>query len=310
MDKELLKRFFEGQATTDEEMRVREWMDASEENRRAYFRERKMYDMTLLLTDESEIKSAPKPEKNNVRFFIKFIEIAAVAVITLVVTLFYKNREEQNYWLTAQKISAPAGQRVQLELSDGTQVWLNARTKIEYPAAFVGKDRRVKLDGEAYFQVAKNASKPFIVQTSKGDVEVLGTKFNVESYSDDNTFTTALMEGAVKVTAGGYQCNLKPNQMAYLKDGKIRVAPIEDYNPYRWREGIISFKNETFPDIIHKFEKYYGVEFRIENKTVMSYRCSGKFRHSDGVQYALRVLQKDVDFKFTRDEENHIIYIK
>lgn len=310
MDKELLKRFFEGQATTDEEMRVREWMDASEENRRAYFRERKMYDMTLLLTDESEIKSAPKPAKKNVRFFIKFIEIAAVAVVTLVITLFYKNREEQNYWLTAQKISAPAGQRVQLELSDGTQVWLNARTKIEYPAAFVGKDRRVKLDGEAYFQVAKNASKPFIVQTSKGDVEVLGTKFNVESYSDDNTFTTALMEGAVKVTAGGYQCNLKPNQMAYLKDGKIRVAPIEDYNPYRWREGIISFKNETFPDIIHKFEKYYGVEFRIENKVVMSYRCSGKFRHSDGVQYALRVLQKDVDFKFTRDEENHIIYIK
>lgn len=310
MDKELLKRFFEGQATTDEEMRVREWMEASEENRRAYFRERKMYDMTLLLTDEAEIKSAPKPAKKNVRFFIKFIEIAAVAVVTLVITLFYKNREEQNYWLTAQKISAPAGQRVQLELSDGTQVWLNARTKIEYPAAFVGKDRRVKLDGEAYFQVAKNASKPFIVQTSKGDVEVLGTKFNVESYSDDNTFTTALMEGAVKVTAGGYQCNLKPNQMAYLKDGKIRVAPIEDYNPYRWREGIISFKNETFPDIIHEFEKYYGVEFRIENKTVMSYRCSGKFRHSDGVQYALRVLQKDVDFKFTRDEENHIIYIK
>lgn len=310
MDKELLKRFFEGRATTDEEMRVREWMEASEENRRAYFRERKMYDMTLLLTDEAEIKSAPKPAKKDVRFFIKFIEIAAVAVVTLVITLFYKNREEQNYWLTAQKISAPAGQRVQLELSDGTQVWLNARTKIEYPAAFVGKDRRVKLDGEAYFQVAKNASKPFIVQTSKGDVEVLGTKFNVESYSDDNTFTTALMEGAVKVTAGGYQCNLKPNQMAYLKDGKIRVASIEDYNPYRWREGIISFKNETFPDIIHEFEKYYGVEFRIENKTVMSYRCSGKFRHSDGVQYALRVLQKDVDFKFTRDEENHIIYIK
>lgn len=310
MDKELLKRFFDGQATTDEEMRVREWMDASEENRRAYFRERKMYDMTLLLTDEAEIKSVIQPEKKKVRYFIKFIEIAAVAVITLVITLFYKNQEEQNYWLTAQKISAPAGQRVQLELSDGTQVWLNARTEIEYPAAFVGKDRRVKLDGEAYFQVAKNASKPFIVQTSKGDVEVLGTKFNVESYSDDNTFTTALMEGAVKVTAGGYQCNLKPNQMAYLKDGKIRVAPIEDYNLYRWREGIISFKNETFPDIIHKFEKCYGVEFRIENKAVMSYRCSGKFRHSDGVQYALRVLQKDVDFKFTRDEENHIIYIK
>ena len=85
---------------------------------------------------------------------------------------------------------------------------------------------------------------------------------------------------------------------------------IEDYNPYRWREGIISFKDATFPYIIHKFEKYYGVEIRIENKAVMNYRCTGKFRHSDGVRYALRVLQKDVDFQFVRDEENHIIYIK
>ena len=139
---------------------------------------------------------------------------------------------------------------------------------------------------------------------------MLGTPFNVESYSDDSTFATALMEGAVKITAGNYQCQLKPNQMAYLKDGEIKVAPIEDYNPYRWREGIISFKDATFPYIIHKFEKYYGVEIRIENKAVMNYRCTGKFRHSDGVRYALRVLQKDVDFQFVRDEENHIIYIK
>ena len=99
-------------------------------------------------------------------------------------------------------------------------------------------------------------------------------------------------------------------QISELKDGEIKVAPIEDYNPYRWREGIISFKDATFPYIIHKFEKYYGVEIRIENKAVMNYRCTGKFRHSDGVRYALRVLQKDVDFQFVRDEENHIIYIK
>ena len=105
-----------------------------------------------------------------------------------------------------------------MELSDGTKVWLNSRTKIEYPAVFADKERRIKLDGEAYFQVAQNIHKPFIVQTPKGNVEVLGTQFNVESYSDDSTFATALMEGAVKITAGNYQCQLKPNQMAYLKE--------------------------------------------------------------------------------------------
>lgn len=268
-----------------------------------------MYDMTLLLSKDTKKETVSQSSKKKFKFR-KFIEIAAVAAITLVITLFYKNQERQEYWLTAQKISVPAGQRINLELSDGTKVWLNSRTKIEYPAVFADKERRIKLDGEAYFQVAQNIHKPFIVQTSKGNVEVLGTQFNVESYSDDSTFATALMEGAVKITAGNYQCQLKPNQMAYLKDGEIKVAPIEDYNPYRWREGIISFKDATFPYIIHKFEKYYGVEIRIENKAVMNYRCTGKFRHSDGVRYALRVLQKDVDFQFVRDEENHIIYIK
>mgnify|MGYP000004802238 CR=1 FL=1 len=85
-----------------------------------------------------------------------------------------------------------------MELSDGTKVWLNSRTKIEYPAVFADKERRIKLDGEAYFQVAQNIHKPFIVQTPKGNVEVLGTQFNVESYSDDSTFATALMEGGCK----------------------------------------------------------------------------------------------------------------
>lgn len=309
MDKNLLIRFFEGQATTDEEMKVRKWMEASTENRRTYFKERKMYDMTLLLSKDTKKETVSQSSKKKFKFR-KFIEIAAVAAITLVITLFYKNQERQEYWLTAQKISVPAGQRINLELSDGTKVWLNSRTKIEYPAVFADKERWIKLDGEAYFQVAQNIHKPFIVQTPKGNVEVLGTQFNVESYSDDSTFATALMEGAVKITAGNYQCQLQPNQMAYLKDGEIKVAPIEDYNPYRWREGIISFKDATFPYIIHKFEKYYGVEIRIENKAVMNYRCTGKFRHSDGVRYALRVLQKDVDFQFVRDEENHIIYIK
>ena len=130
MDKNLLIRFFEGQATTDEEMKVRKWMEASTENRRTYFKERKMYDMTLLLSKDTKKETVSQSSKKKFKFR-KFIEIAAVAAITLVITLFYKNQERQEYWLTAQKISVPAGQRINLELSDGTKVWLNSRTKIE-----------------------------------------------------------------------------------------------------------------------------------------------------------------------------------
>ena len=118
------------------------------------------------------------------------------------------------------------------------------------------------------------------------------------------------MEGSVKVTRGKMQYMLHPNQLAYLKNGKMNIAPIEDSNLYRWREGLICFRDESFANIVKKFEKYYGVEIRIENSAAASYRCTGKFRQSDGVLYALKVLQKDVNFKFNRDENSHIIYIK
>lgn len=310
MDKDLLVCFFEGRASLQEEMQIRKWMEASPENYQAFFRERKLFDTMTLLTEEDDNSRSNKLLVFKGRWFRKLVEMAAVIAITVGITVLCQQYSDDRQLLAMQKILVPAGQRISLELSDGTMVWLNSRTKIEYPASFVGDDRKIKLDGEAYFEVTKDTHKPFIVETAKGNIEVLGTKFNVEAYSEDNTFTTALMEGSVKVMRGNTRYMLLPNQLAYLKNGKMNIAPIEDFNLYRWREGLICFKDETFPNIIKKFEKYYGVDIKIENSAVANYRCTGKFRQSDGVLYALRVLQKDVNFKFSRDEDNHIIYIK
>ena len=310
MDKDLLARFFEGSASLQEEMQIREWMEASPENYQAFFKERKMFDAMTLLAEEHDNSRSDKFSVFKGRWFKKLVEMAAVIAITIGITVFYQQSSDREQLLAMQKIMVPAGQRISLELSDGTLVWLNSRTKIEYPASFVGDNRKVKLDGEAYFEVTKDSHKPFVVETAKGNIEVLGTKFNVEAYSEDHTFVTALMEGSVKVKRGNMQYMLRPNQLAYLKNGKMNIAPIEDFNLYRWREGLICFKDETFPNIVKKLEKYYGVTIQIENSAVANYRCTGKFRQSDGVLYALRVLQKDVNFTFNRDEDNHIIYIK
>ena len=111
---------------------------------------------------------------------------------------------------------------------------------------------------------------------------------------------TSLIEGSVNVTKDDRSITLRPSQMAYLQNGSLRIQEIEDYNIYRWREGLMCFKDKTFAEIMEK----------IENKEVLNYRCSGKFRYSDGISYALRVLQKDVKFKFHRDENSDIIHIK
>lgn len=309
MDKHLLYSFFEGKTTRCEEEIVRNWMEASPENRRTFFEERKLFDAMILLADEKRISSYHGKAIFNKLWVREFAKVAAVIAVTLVSTLAYQFLTKEEH-LAMQKISVPAGQRINLELSDGTVVWLNSRTTIQYPAEFVGKKRTVKIDGEAYFEVAHNRQKPFIVETHKGNVEVLGTKFDVEAYSDNDSFVTSLMEGSVKVTRDGKEVILKPEQMSYIHNGQLAVAPIEDFNSYRWREGLICFRDETFANIMTKFEKCYGVVIKIENHNVRDYRCTGKFRQSDGISYALRVLQKDIKFNFQRDEDNHIIYIK
>lgn len=311
MDKELLYNFFQGKTSIPEEIRIRNWMEASPDNYKLFLEERKLFDTLVLSADEDKVRSFQKK-----KFFIGYnrikevMKIAAVIAITLMGTHIYTNYYPNEELLAMQKITVPAGQRINLELSDGTVIWLNSRSTIEYPASFTGKNRTVHLNGEAYFEVAHNIQKPFIVETTKGNVEVLGTKFNLEAYADNDAFVTSLMEGSVKVTLGTKELLIKPDEMAILNQGDLKVVPIEDYNVYRWKEGLICFKDETFNNIMSKFETCYGVTIKVENKKVLNARYTGKFRQSDGISYALRVLQKDVRFTFERNEENQIIYIK
>lgn len=311
MNKELLYNFFQGKTSIQEEIQIRKWMEASPDNFKLFMEERKLFDAMILLADEDKIRSYQKKKLFLGNYWVKEImKVAAIIAVTLLGTYIYNEFNPEEELLAMQKITVPAGQRINLELSDGTVVWLNSRSTIQYPASFVGKNRTIHLNGEAYFEVAHNAQKPFIVETNKGNVEVLGTKFNLEAYADNNSFVTSLMEGSVKVTSGNNELLIKPDEMAILEHGKLRVSPIEDYNVYRWKEGLICFRDETFVNIMNKFETCYGVTIKIENKKVINSRYTGKFRQSDGISYALRVLQKDVKFTFERNEDNQIIYIK
>lgn len=307
MDKNLLHRFFEGKTTIVEEQKIRKWMDNSDEHRNMFMAERKLFNTTILLLDAENI-----PIRKAAVFQIKeLMKIAvAVAVTFLASFLYFHTYSGEDLVVTTQRIVVPAGQRINVRLSDGTNVWINSCSSIEYPALFTDKRRYVKLEGEAYFEVAYNEEKPFIVQTQQGDVEVLGTSFNIEAYPYDNSFITSLMDGSVKIKRNNRYFVLEPNQLAHLKDGQLYVEPIIDYNIYRWKEGLICFTEESFTNILKKFEKYYDIKIVNKLQGMHNIFYTGKFRQTDGILYALRVLQKDIRFTFTRDEENRTIYIK
>lgn len=309
LDKELLYRFFNNATTLEEEKKIRLWIDECDDHRHEFFRERVLFDAMLL-------HGKPSCEKSRSRFYIPwrrvavaFSGIAAVVLLTIITTTYFLQQSFEDDAMNT--VIVPQGQRVQLSLSDGTKVWLNAKTKMEYPQSFkMTSQRIVKVDGEAYFEVSKNKEKPFIVKTAKGDVEVLGTKFYINAYTETEIFETALIEGKVKVRTANEDMMLYPEDKAVLQNGVITRKHIDDMESYRWRDGLYCFKDLSFDDVLKQFEIYYDVRFVKENQQIANPKLNGKFRLIDGVDYALRVLQKKVGFSFWRDDENNVIYLK
>ena len=212
-----------------------------------------------------------------------------------------------------QTITVPAGQRVNLDLPDGSNVWLNAGTTMKYPVSFMKGKREVMLDGEAYFEVAHNEKSLSWCGRMQWMWEVLGTKFNVEAYSKKAVFEASLMQGKIRVKSSHNEKTavvLLPNYKTTLKDGRLVVHKIDDYNVYRWKEGLYCFKSKPFTQIMEDLERYYDLKIQVDKKSIESVALTGKFRISDGLDYALRVLQKDVSFTYRRDKDNDVIYIK
>jgi len=309
MRKEILYRFIEGTSSPDEEQQVRQWLDESEANRQTLLDERRFFDMTTLHT-------VPMPENRSSRIQLivrEFLKVAAVALLVLAGNYLYHKHTDVEPDKTVQTISVPTGQRVNLVLPDGSHVWLNARSTLTYPVTFGKKTREMTLEGEAYFEVKPDASRPFIVRSDKGEVTALGTSFNVEDYAATSGFEATLMKGKVKVKSTAdpsEEVVLTPDNKAVLTTGKFLVEHVDDYTRYRWIDGLICFKNESFLSIMKELEKCYGVKIQVKNQSLGKYVYTGKFRYTDGVDYALRVLQRDIRFKYVRDDERQLIYIE
>lgn len=164
-------------------------------------------------------------------------------------------------------LETPQGGQYQIQLADGTQVWLNALSSIRFPTAFTGSQRRVEITGEVYFEVAANPSKPFFVSLPGGaQVQVLGTSFNVNAYADESDITTTLLGGSVKVVSRGRPAQLKPGEQALISNADA-VSPIQvkettdDEQAIAWKNGLFYFQNTDLAVIMRQLQRWYGVEF-------------------------------------------------
>lgn len=200
--------------------------------------------------------------------------------------------------LVYNTISTPRAGQYRLTLTDGTKVWLNAATSLQFPASFPGKDRRVKLTGEAYFEVASNASQPFIIETPQQSIEVLGTHFNVNAYDDEAQTKTTLLEGKVKVQTGRSVSVIKPGeQAASIPSGSIRVREADTEEAIAWKNGYFKFNKADIQTIMRQLERWYDVEVKYEG-AVPTDLFVGKINRSENISGVLRILElSNVQFK-------------
>ncbi|MBC5622988.1 FecR domain-containing protein [Butyricimonas hominis] len=195
-------------------------------------------------------------------------------------------------------LRVPRGGEFALELADGTRVWLNSESTLKYPVHFTGDLRKVEMTGEGYFEVAKNAGKPFVVAVNGVNVRVLGTSFNVSAYSE--RVVTTLVEGKVQLQRGADSVILIPNQQGIWRNGKLGfvVKQVEARNYSLWREGIFYFEDTDLETILDVMARWYNVNIFYVNPGVKSMKFSVEVKRYENIEQILRRIEQTKRVKF------------
>jgi Fe2+-dicitrate sensor, membrane component len=308
VNRNTLVRYFLGQCSEKEKEAIHEWLEEDDAHKKEFIRERIHFDASLMIEEEELLRPA-QPDPRRKRWAA--VKIAAAVLILIGSSFFFQFYISRPPATTVQNVYVPSGSRTSLTLPDGTLVWLNSNSTLSYPNAFTNNRRIVELDGEGYFEVTADKQKPFIVKTDKYNVEVLGTTFNLEAYTAEPTFKTALFSGKVRVYKEMQEDEslyLNAGEAAELVNGHLLVTRANS-NSYRWKDGLIILEGQSFREIMHLFEKYYDLQIIIRNEKVTELGYEGKLRIADGIDHALRVLQNDFRFTYHREPETNILYI-
>lgn len=245
----------------------------------------------------------------------KLWQYAAVAGFLLLFAsaiYYYTSSHKQHKVVYSQEIVVPKGKINKIVLADGTLIYINSDSKIKYNNNFDGMQKReVFLEGEAYFDVAHNAKKPFIVHTAENDITVHGTAFDVYAYPEENIFRTSLERGKIAVSHNKGKARYLKEKQTYIFNKKSQQSNIVDMpnvtSCSAWKDGIITFRNQRFADMLRTLERTCNVTFELRNKKVGNIRFTGSFSRSDSIDALLEVVKTTAPFEYEKIHDTIII---
>ncbi|NDV97179.1 DUF4974 domain-containing protein [Dysgonomonas sp. 521] len=246
--------------------------------------------------------------------YTKYVKyVAALIVIAVISTFVYKYVSSPAQLIS---VSTSYGERKEVVLPDGSLVILNSLSKLSYPPKMNGDTRDVELQGEGYFDVAKNKEKTFVVKVNNLNIKVLGTKFNIEAYEDQESVTTSLFEGIVSVNLdNGYTKQLEPGQQAVFekKGNKIDIVQSAGIDgKIDWQKGIFTFNGEPLESVFKTLAREYNTEFNITNQELKELRVTIRFdvKENKSVENILNLLGESANFSFQKQGNIYLITSK
>jgi len=310
----IIQKYLQGTSSGDENQQLHQWIKQSPENRKRLFAEKDIWDTFGYHSDQKKYETTPELEilkqrigkKKNTRIIglNDLMKIAAVLLLSFGLgwsTQFISfNSKQETVEFTKQEIFVPKGQVNQIFLADGTRIWINSETRLTIPSVFAANERIVKLNGEAFFEVAKDKKRPFRVEVNGQQIEVLGTSFNVRAYDNSNKIETTLETGQIQLYTGGQTTLLKPGEQSLFNKSEKQLV-ISKVNPETfssWKDGRYEFQNEDLLEVFKVVERWYDVEIKIEESYFQGMHFSGVIKRNKDANHFLELLNLTIPIQY------------
>ncbi|MDP2335804.1 MAG: FecR domain-containing protein [Bacteroidota bacterium] len=288
---QLIIRLFAGEASDEEKSTIEAWLNRHPENKKLYHELKEIWLSSGIEhnPDRYDVEKAIRQFRQKTRFLTektswrqqgyRLTRYAAILLLAAALPFsYYYGKKSNSSSDSFTTITCALGDKTSIVLPDSSRVFLNSGSKLTFSNNFKNGSRRVSLDGEAYFSVRKDPRNPFRVKTSALDVEVLGTEFNLKAYSCEQTITTTLVTGSLKVTDNHRSIVIKPNQkLVFSKENqKMNLQEIADISPETdWKNGRLVFRNQSLGELEHNLERWFDVEIEFADEQVKSRRFTG-----------------------------------
>lgn len=333
---ELLITYLTGSATDEERRQARAWINEDASHQKHFDELKDYYEISKVVqrptpyrTEEAwqKVKAGyyktryleEQTGKNNLRRLFDWRMIAAVAAVAVIAlflgALGYRIGFQPDASIVYQETTTPRSGRSMVVLADGTKVWLNANSRLRYPSQFEDGVRKVELQGEAYFEVSKNPHRAFVVKTSHLDVKVLGTKFNVKSFADDEQVEATLLEGKVRIenlkSSSFKTVDLKPRQQLVLDKMQKTAALLSNVDVSEatvWMDGGLQFKQSTIAEVVKVLERNFNVKFVIRSEKLKKRKFTGSFKNNESLEEILKVMKVATSINYRVDHKQVYLF--